>query len=188
MNQLDKQSFAELMIASGEMYNKSISKELMAMYFDCLVNYSIKEIKDGLNKHVLDSNHGTFFPKPADIVRSMDGGEQTIEDKANIAWMEIEDAIKRVGAYGKLEMDDKLALMTVKNMGNWQSICHTPMDKMVWKKKEFIENYKALEHTPLDTLPKSLPGITDLTNQRRGDTQAIGDVMKRMKLENKKVN
>ena len=69
MNNSDKNDFAELMVGNGEMFNKSISTSLMKIYFDTLKDYSIEDIRIGFSKHSLDSKHGSFFPKTADIVR-----------------------------------------------------------------------------------------------------------------------
>lgn len=151
-----------------ETYDKVVTPSLFMIYLDSLNGFSISDIKTAVKKHLLDPKHGSFFPKPADIVRNIDGERRSLEDKGNIAWMEIERAIARVGAYGTLEMDDKQALMAIKAMGSWQQLCHTSRDNLAWKKKEFIENYKALEHTPVEMLPHSLLGIEDLANQRKG--------------------
>jgi len=166
MDSSNKKEFAQTISAVGEMYDKKISTSLMRMYFESLIDYSIDNIKKGLSNHSLDPKHGTFFPKPADIVRNIDGGRQTQEDRAMIAWMEIEAAVSRVGAYGVLDIEDKKALLAVKNMGSWKQLCHTDRDKMSFKRQEFVKNYNALSNTPVENLPKNLLGIGEFNNQK----------------------
>ena len=174
MNDSNKKEFSEIMLAMGEIYGKTLTKTIMAMYFDDLKEFSIIDVAKSFKKHRLDQKSGAFFPKPADIVRNMDGAERTLEDRANIAWMVVERAIGSVGAYGTIKMDDKQALMAIKSMGSWAQLCHTDRDKMDWKKKEFLANYKALEHTSIEEMPTCLMGIEDLSNQRLSiDNQAV---------------
>lgn len=189
MNDSNKKEFSEIMLAMGEIYNKTLTKTLMGIYFDDLSNFSIDQILKSLKKHRLDPKQGQFFPKPADIMRNIDGERQTSEDRAMLAWMEVEQAIGRVGAYGSLNLEDKQALMAVKHMGSWQQLCHTDRDKLGFKRQEFIANYKALENTPLEALPNSLAGIEELSNQRLGEDNPADDLLKQLEeRETKKLN
>ena len=106
------------------------------------------------------------FPKVADIVRNMPQVERSLEDRASIAWMQIERAIERVGAYGAIDLDDKTALMALKSIGSWSQLCHTKRENMGFKRREFIENYRALENTEIELIPKSLNGLEALIQQR----------------------
>jgi hypothetical protein len=167
MNDLDKKEFAQLMTGIGEVYSKDITKTLLVIYFDSLKGFSINDVKDALSKHAIDSKHGTFFPKPADIVRNIDGASISTEDRAMTAWMAVEAAIGSVGSYGTLKLQDKQAMMAIKAIGSWQQLCATDRDKLAFKRQEFIANYRALENTPVEMLPESLAGIAELANQRR---------------------
>ena len=185
MNDSNKKEFATLFYTTGELYDKSVSKELLQMYFGILKEFSIDQIKSGLTKHALDPKHGTFFPKPADIVRNIDGQQRSATDRALVAWMEVEVAIAAVGSYGTLRLKDKQALMAVKSMGSWQHLCATDRSKLAFKRQEFIANYNAIEKTPLDCLPESLPGIAELENQRNSGQGGAIELLK--KLEERKL-
>ena len=169
-----KQQLKQLLIGLGETYDKVITPSLFMIYEEALKDISIEIIKSACSKHLLDPKHGTFFPKPADIVRNIAGQTISTEDKGIVAWLEIMRQIRVIGAYGSLELDDKQALMAVKGMGSWQSLCHTDLDKMTWKQKEFLANYKSLENTPIEMLPQKLEGIEDLHNQRVGRSSIAG--------------
>ena len=147
------------------------------MYFNILINYSIDQVKQGLSKHAIDPKHGTFFPKPADIVRNIDGESISTEDRAMVAWMAVEAAIGSVGSYGTLKLEDKQAMMAIKSMGSWQQLCATDRDKLAFKRQEFIANYKALDNTPVEMLPSSLAGIAELENQRASQSGQAADLL-----------
>ena len=188
MNDSDKKAFAELMVGNGEMYNKQVSKSLMQIYFDTLISYSMEDLRIGFSKHSLDSKNGSFFPKPADIVRHIQVTEISTEDKGTLAWNQIVRQIRLVGAYGSLELDDKQALAAIKAVHSWKDLCGMPEKDLTWAKKEFLANYKTYENTPLELLPSSLPGLEELhehKNEEKESMQRITDGIKKYRLDNK---
>jgi len=89
MNDSNKKEFATLYYALGEYYEKKVSTELLKMYFSDLIEFSINDITRAARDHRLDPKHGTFFPKAADIIRHLQTGKLSTEDKANLAWGQI---------------------------------------------------------------------------------------------------
>lgn len=176
MNDSDKKAFAELMVGNGEMYNKQVSKSLMQIYFDTLIDYSIDDLRVGFSKHSLDSKNGSFFPKPADIVRHLQSDKINTEDKAALAWNQIVREIRRVGAYGSLKLDDKQALAAIKAVKSWKDLCAMPEKDLTWAKKEFIANYTTYENTPLELLPSSLPGLEELHEHKNEEKEAYARI------------
>jgi len=81
------------------MYGKTASKVLMNMYFNALQRYSIDQVSEGFNKHILDEKHGSFMPKPADIIRHMQEPKQLqIESKGTLSYCETtENLLKNYG-------------------------------------------------------------------------------------------
>jgi len=73
MNDFDKDKFKEILICAGEIYSKTITKPMMRMYFDALSEFTIEQVGESFGKHVKDTRHGSFFPKPADIRRGIIG-------------------------------------------------------------------------------------------------------------------
>jgi len=184
MNDSSKKEFSEIMLATGEIYNKTLTKTLMAMYFDDLKSFTIEQVSESLRKHRLDPKSGQYFPKPADIVRNINGASISKEDRALVAWMAVEAAIASVGSYGTLKLEDKQAMMAVKAIGSWQQLCATDRDKLAFKRQEFIANYRALENTPVEMLPESLPGIAELENQRNAKGGVASDLLLQLKKRN----
>lgn len=173
----DKNEFKVLMVGIGELYNKEITKPLMRIYFSALTNYSLQDIENGINAHTMDSKHGSFFPKPADIVRHLQTDEMSTENKAELAWAQVIREIRRTGSYGTLKLDDKQAVAAVKALGSWQQLCNSTEKEMTWKKKEFISIYETYEKTPVEMLPSSLPGRFDLVEHKKESSESMKRIM-----------
>lgn len=176
MNDSDKKAFAQQMMIAAEIFDKPVSKEKLQIYFAALKQYPIEAVVHGLQQHLVDPAHGDFFPKPADIVRHINGVQASAEDKAELAWMQVESAIRSVGSYGNLDLEDKQALAAVKSLGSWKDLCMTDSDKMQWKRKQFIEAYMTFENTPTELLPHNLPGIADMHNQRLDASKGLQSI------------
>lgn len=170
MVESDKQKFRELMVGVGELYGKEVTKPLLKIYFGSLSALSLEDVESGITKHSSDTYHGSFMPKPADIIRQIELFKPSVDERAELAWMQVTNKIRLKGAYGNLKIKDKQAMAAVKNLGTWQSLCHTDADKLQWKKKEFIEIYKTFESTPSEMLPMQLDGIIELKKQRSKPT------------------
>lgn len=180
MNDSDKKAFAELMVGNGEIYNKTVSKTLMQIYFDTLTEYSIDDIRVGFGKHSLDAKHGSFFPKPADIVRHLQSNQLSTEEKAELAWAQITHELRATGSYGNLELDDKQALAALRSFTSWKEFCMMDVGKLTWAKKEFISMYATYQNTPLEMLPSSLPGLIELQHHKKQEAQSMQNLLQGM--------
>ncbi|MCP4394856.1 MAG: hypothetical protein GY804_11420 [Alphaproteobacteria bacterium] len=189
MNNSDKSAFAELMVGNGEIYNKTVSKSLMQIYFDALTDYSIEDVKKGFGKHSLDAKHGSFFPKPADIVRHLQTGQLSTEEKAELAWGQITYELRKTGSYGNLELDDKQALAALRSFTSWKEFCAMDVTKLTWAKKEFMSMYSTYQNTPLEMLPSSLPGLVELQHHKKQEAQSMQNLLQGMdKFKAKQLN
>ena len=182
MIEQDKRKFKELMAGVGEVYGKDITKPLLSIYFNALEDLSIEQAAQAFTNHVRSTGkESTFFPKPADLIRQIQGSteqkKEAVEDRAMIAWACVEGAISRIGPYGTLKLDDKQAMAAVKTMGGWQSLCRVTYDQMTWKKKEFIEAYKTFDRTPIENLPAALPGIHELAEHKKESGHALSNMV-----------
>lgn len=181
MDNSDKQEFATTFYAMGEFFDKKVSTELLLMYFDDLIELSIQEVKYGAKCHRQDPKHGTFFPKPADIIRHLQTGKLSTEQKAELAWAQIQHCLRANGAYGGLKIDDKQGIAALKSFTTWKEFCAMDANKQTWAKKEFISMYSTYENTPLEMLPSSLPGLVELQNHKEKyaqlGTKSASDIM-----------
>jgi len=120
-----------------------------------------------------DPVDGKFFPKPANIIRQINKGQPNTEDKALLAWAQVIREVRLKGSYGTLKLDDRQAMAAVKSLGSWKQLCQTEEADLTWKKKEFIANYSMYEHTPIDMLPSSMPGLVDLQNHKTEENEVM---------------
>ncbi len=194
MDDSHKQEFATLFYGLGEYYDKAVSTNLLLIYFDDLKRFNLNDVKHAASQHRLDPKHGAFWPKSADIIRHIQTGNISVEDKAELAWAQVMREIRVNGAYGSLKLDDKQALAAIKELGTWKELCATPSDKMTFKHREFIATYKTYERTPIDMLPSSMPGLIELQNHKKKQNEESTNAMlniksgidkHRAKLENK---
>lgn len=179
----DKRAFQEMMFGVGELYGKPVSKPLLSIYFAALAHYTIDQVAHGLGKHTADVTHGTYMPKPADIIRQIESGKPSPEQRAELAWITIEREMSRTGAYGSLRMDDLQALAAVKSLGSWKDLCHTNVDKLAWKRKEFIAAYANFENTPIEALPRHLAGMIEVDRAKKSgktETMSLADIAKKI--------
>jgi len=181
MDDSNKTEFATLYYALGEYYEKNVSKELLMMLFDDLMEFTINDVKGGAKAHRADPKHGTFFPKAADIIRHLQTGKLSTGEKAELAWAEVMQRLRSSGSYGGLKIEDRQGIAALKAFITWKEFCAMDASKLTWAKKEFISMYSTYDKTPLDMLPSSLPGLVELHNhkerhQKKG-LQNMGDVM-----------
>jgi hypothetical protein len=72
MQTSDRSAFRQMMQQLGELYdNKIITVSLLDMYFGLLEGYTIEQVTAAASAHCVDPDRGTWFPKPADIVRNI---------------------------------------------------------------------------------------------------------------------
>lgn len=166
MNNNDKKEFAVLMAGACKLYDKDISKDVMALYFNALREFSIEELNSAFTAHSLDAKHGTFFPKPADIVRQTEKNKPSIQDRALLAWAEVENAIKRTGSWGTPVFTDPITPAAVGQLGSWSDLCMTTIDNLSWRQKEFLRAFELFEKTPQECLPSHVKGKIDAHNER----------------------
>ena len=178
----DKKEFSKLMIGLGETFGKEVTPTLMRIYFNALAAYTIDQVTESINKHVVDPDSGKFFPRPADLIKQLTGDtkqqQREMEGQAEMAWACVEGEISRIGPYANLELEDQVAIACVKSMGGWAALCSCTYDQLTWKKKEFMSMYDTYSRTPLEHLPKRLPGLEELHNKGTEEKQALDNLSK----------
>ena len=85
----DKREFAGIMEAVMLLYGKDSTPALLRLYWNALADYPIEQVRWAFDHWVKDAKQGTFMPKPADIIRTIQEATGTIEGQwltANEAW------------------------------------------------------------------------------------------------------
>lgn len=68
-------AFGKLLAAVMSVYSKPITTAQVDVYFNALGLYDLEAVRDALNRHVQDPEGGQFAPKPADIIRQIQGSK-----------------------------------------------------------------------------------------------------------------
>ena len=76
MVEQDKKQFSEIFFAVAQLYEKEMNKMKLSVYFSALQNYSISQVQEGVNKHVKNTETGSFMPKPSDIIKQLEGTQK----------------------------------------------------------------------------------------------------------------
>lgn len=181
MNSQDQNKFKELITVMSETYCEEFTPAKVKLWWNLFKPHSIGEFEQALYAHIACADAGMFSPKPANLMKFINGttkeNEQLAEDRAEMAWACIEREISRIGSYGTLELEDKQAIAAVKAIGGWRQLCMSTYDQLVWKKKEFMRAYDTYERTPLEHLPSKLPSLIELSEHKQEQQQGMKSLM-----------
>lgn len=136
----DFSRFAKLFVALSEYYNRDVSSLMLDLYWHPLKRYSIPDIQRAIGQHLQDTESGVYFPKVADFIRILDGGNK---ENAALAWTKVEDAIKHVGTYADVVFDDPIIHAVVRDMGGWVCFGDVHLDKWPFVGNDFRSRYAA---------------------------------------------
>ncbi len=139
MKDSERADFARLLIGVGELYGKKMSSMLMNIYWAALKRFDLVAIRQSINRHVNSVDIGQFMPKPADVIRHLEGDSDTHALKA---WSKVESAIRKIGGYNTVIFDDPLISVVVRSMGGWPRLCGMLTKDMPLRAGEFMRRYQ----------------------------------------------
>ncbi len=157
--------FTEVLAGVHDFYGKDLSKFAAAVWLQACETLDVEQVTKALSAHLMDPERGQFMPKPADIVRQIQG---TSSDRSLIAWGKVLDACARVGAYSSVCFDDGIIHAAVEDLGGWVSLCRSKTDELGYIQKRFCDAYKAYAGRSDLTFPAMLPGEHAITNSLKG--------------------
>lgn len=162
----DFNKFQSLMTNVFAFYKQEISEFAMDVWWESMKIYDFDSVKSALNRHCVNPDNGQYLPKPADVVKLLQG---TSSDTAIVAWTKVEKAISRVGAYASVVFDDAIIQKVISDMGSWSGLCHKNVDEMPFVAKEFQQRYRHYKTTgKVTNHPKVLIGLAEAANQLQG--------------------
>jgi len=163
VNKADFEQFTGIWLATNELYSKQPSDAAVALAFRALVRYDLPDIRRALDAHINDAGDGRFMPKPADLVKHIEGDP---ESRSMRAWTLVEDSIGRVGPYQSVVFDDPAIMASIEDIGGWMDICKVTDKELPFKRNEFVVRYKGYLNRPPERHPQKLVGITEANNGR----------------------
>ena len=166
MTPSDSDEFKQLLNGVYSFYRVEITRFHIDVWWQAMKAYPFVAVKDAFNRHVVNPDNGQFLPKPADIVKLIDGGTS---DQALIAWSKTELAVGHVGSWETVVFDDPIIHAVVEDMGGWVVLCGKKIDDWPFVRNEFVNRYRAYAMKPLMSYPAKLIGRTEGENAKHGE-------------------
>ncbi|MCD0493857.1 DUF6475 domain-containing protein [Chromobacterium violaceum] len=166
MTQHDYDIFVDMLQAVADLYSKRMTEFSIGIYWSALKHIDLAVVREAMNRHVTNPDNGQFMPKPADLIRMMQGSSQ---DKALQAWHKVDKALRCVGTYRSVVFDDPLIHRALVEMGGWISLGTKTEDEWPFVAREFEQRYRAFagrQETP--EYPPVMIGQFEADNRKSG--------------------
>lgn len=184
MKREDFRRFGLALSACAELYGKTVSEGAMSLWWQVLERFEIDSVERAFRECVESPDGGQFMPRPADLVRRLEG---TSADRSLIAWGKVLDAMQRVGAYRSVVFDDGAIHAAITDMGGWPAVCRSNADELQFTQKRFCDLHRAYSARPDAAYPAQLVGEHDMTNRLNGYPTAaptlVGDPQRAQAVE-----
>ena len=162
----DMGKFASILTGIGELYGKTISAPIISIFWNSLKNYDIESVEDAVQRHITNPDTGQFMPKPADIIRMIEGGSK---DAAAMAWSKFDAALRHIGTYQDIRFDDPIIMRVVHDMGGWIAFGDKLEDEWPFVANDFKSRYTAYRARRASfDFPKLLIGRSGGYNRSHG--------------------
>lgn len=175
----DKRQLYALLKNVHSFYKADLSTFAAQVWWSALQNYSIEQIQSAFTAHAVDPKEGRFMPKPADIVRVLQG---THEERALVAWGSVMQAMERHGSWSSVAFDDPVIHAVITDLGGWTTLCQTKYEELPFVQKRFCDAFRAYAVKGVQSYPPLLLGNADRENLRMGypttSPVLIGDASK----------
>jgi len=134
-----------------------ISPMKMEIYFKALDDLSIEDVEKA-TWHLIRTRTVASFPKVAEIREAVTGN---IDDRATLAYDAFARGKSQTGAYDSVSFEDRIIHAVIRAMGGWKDVCLITEDEWKFRRKEFIDTYKALSRNPGSELPAKIIGLSE---------------------------
>lgn len=139
MKARDKQAFVQTLTAISELYGKALSSAGLQIWWAALEHYSLAQVQQALSNHAKDPDRGQFMPKPADVVRQIDGGRPSPDEIIAMAL----NPTTPLGVLCRIEIGSwNLQNWTAEKLRPLAQVCINKLPE--WHKR--IESQKLLAH------------------------------------------
>lgn len=171
--------FTNSLTAAMEVYDKRVTSMTIQIWWESLSQFELNAVLNALSRHVKNPDSGQFAPKPADIIRLIEGG--TV-DRGMQAWSKLDKAIRTVGPYQSVVFDDPVIHKVISEMGGWIKFGEITEEEYPFTRNEFVKRYRGVLESQHIEYPEKLIGIAEHSNAEAGRKIAppllIGDTEK----------
>lgn len=162
----DRKPFFALIAGVYAFYDKGFSDFAGRVWWEAAKPFDLKAVSDALNRHCVNPDVGQFMPKPADVVRMLQGSTQ---DSALAAWSKLDRAVREVGTYRSVVFEDALIHRIVLEMGGWVSLGAKDEKEWPFIRNEFVNRYRGYRgRSEIPEYPPVLIGLAEANNRKGG--------------------
>jgi hypothetical protein len=166
MTEQDKPNFAKLLTSVMAFYRQDMSEFALGVWWEACKPFDFAAVRDAFNRHAVNPDNGQFAPKPADVVRLLQGSNA---DGALIAWSKVDRAVRTIGTYQTVVFDDPIIHAVIQDMGGWVEIGRKEEKEWPFVAKEFENRYRGYRtQGGVVDYPRALVGIAEAQNSRGG--------------------
>lgn len=168
MNTSDLEAFDQMWTQAHEIYGRHPEPRVVYMVFQALIAFSLADIERALSRHITNPDTGQFPPKPADIVRLIQGSSQSASGEA---WAKVDYAIRCVGNYRSVVFDDPKIHAAIERLGGWQKVALTSEQEYPFLRVNFLKLYQGFTVQPPESYPRKLIGACEHENSQYSSFQ-----------------
>jgi len=166
MTEHDFEKFHLGLVGVYSFYDKEINDFALDLWWNALKQYDLAAITKAFGRHVINTESGKWLPKPADIIRMLQGSTQ---DAALMAWAKVDKAVRHKGCYVDVVFDDPLIHRVLHDMGGWTSLEQKNDDEWPFVAREFENRYRGFrERSEVPEYPAVLTGVANAYNRSKG--------------------
>lgn len=154
-------AFNKLMTLAFNTYGRAVDGDMQDLYFNLLRGYALQDVTLAVHAHFSDSEVGQFWPKPADLIRKIQGSKGS---RALQAWDVAIQAVRDFGGYSTVTFSDPLIAACIARMDGWEAFCEMTEEDKPFVQKRFMERYASYLNNPPGDIPASLPGAHEMGN------------------------
>jgi hypothetical protein len=165
MKPTDRKAFQSLLTDAMAFYRQDVSTFALSVWWEACSGFEMEQVTKAFTAHAMDPERGQFAPKPADVVRLLQG---THVDRSLVAWGKVLDAIQRVGGYESVAFDDPAIHAAIEDLGGWPLMCSGEMKDLPFLQKRFCDAHKAYSLRPGTPYPPVLTGRFEAGNRIAG--------------------
>ena len=166
MNSDDAKKFSTLISSVYAFYRQDVSQFAVGVWWEAMKPFDFVAVNDALNRHCINPDNGQFMPKPADVVRLLQGSSK---DSALVAWAKVDRAIRTIGTYESVIFDDALIHAVITDMGGWVSLGNKKEDEWPFVGKEFEQRYRGYSsRNEKPTYAPVMVGMAEAQNTQMG--------------------
>lgn len=155
MQASERAPFAQLITDVLAYYRQDASRFVLDLWWGACQAFDLAQIRQAMQSHATDPEHGRFAPRVADVVRILAG---TAADRAALAWGKTLEAMGSVGAYTDVVFDDPAIHAAVQDLGGWPKVCRTDLKELGYLQHRFCESHRAYTGRGSFDYPRCLGG------------------------------